>query len=77
VITGVTPVCTVPRLRGLTLVGARRSLVKRGCALGRVSKTYSNRIRRGRVVGQRPGPGLRLRRGAKIAVVVSRGRRRS
>jgi subtilisin family serine protease len=77
VITGVTPVCTVPRLRGLTLVGAKRSLVKRGCALGRVSKTYSKRVRRGRVVGQRPVPGLRLRRGAKIAVVVSRGRRRS
>jgi subtilisin family serine protease len=76
VITGVTPVCTVPRLRGLTLAGAKRSLVKRGCALGRVSKTYSKRVRRGRVVGQRPGPGLRLRRGAKIAVVVSRGRRK-
>jgi subtilisin family serine protease len=75
VITGVTPVCTVPRLRGLTLVGAKRSLVKRGCALGRVSKAYSKRVRRGRVVGQRPGPGLRLRRGAKVAVVVSRGRR--
>jgi subtilisin family serine protease len=76
VVTGVTPVCTVPRLRGQTLVRAKRSLVKQGCKLGRVSKAYSRRVRRGRIVGQRPGPGLRLRRGAKIAVVVSRGRRR-
>jgi subtilisin family serine protease len=77
VITGITPVCTVPRLRGLTLAGAKRSLAKQGCALGRVSKAYSRRIRRGRVVAQRPGPGLRLRRGAKITVVVSRGRRKT
>jgi subtilisin family serine protease len=76
VITAVTPVCTVPRLRGQTLTRAKRSLVKRGCALGRLSKAYSRRVRRGRIVGQRPGPGLRLRRGAKIAVTVSRGRRR-
>jgi subtilisin family serine protease len=76
VITGATPVCTVPRLRGLTLIGAKRSLAKRGCALGRITKGYSRRVRRGRVVAQRPGPGLRLRRGAKIAVVLSRGRRR-
>jgi subtilisin family serine protease len=76
VVTGVTPVCTVPRLRGLTLNVARRSLAKRGCALGRVSRAYSKRVRRGRVVQQRPGPGLRLRRGAKVAVVLSRGRGR-
>ena len=76
VVTGVTPVCTVPRLRGQTLIRAKRSLAKQGCKLGRVSKSYSRRVRRGRVVGQRPGPGLRLRRGAKIAVVLSRGRRR-
>jgi subtilisin family serine protease len=77
VIVGAAPVCTVPRLRGLTLLGAKRALVKKGCALGRVTRAYSRRVRRGRVLAQRPGPGLRLRRGAKVAVVLSRGRRRS
>jgi subtilisin family serine protease len=76
VVTGVAPVCTVPRLRGLTLTAAKRSLAKKGCALGRVSRAYSKRVRRGRVIQQRPRPGLRLRRGAKVAVVLSRGRRR-
>ena len=76
VVTGVTPVCTVPRLRGLTLAVAKRTLAKKGCALGRVTRAYSRRVRRGRVVQQRPGPGLRLRRGAKVAVVLSRGRRK-
>jgi subtilisin family serine protease len=76
VIVGAAPVCTVPRLRGLTLLGAKRALVKKGCALGRVTRAYSRRVRRGRVLAQRPGPGLRLRRGAKVAVVLSRGKRR-
>jgi subtilisin family serine protease len=76
VITAVPPFCTVPRLRGLTLIGAKRVLVKRGCKLGRISRTYSRRVRRGRIVAQRPRPGLRLRRGAKVAVELSRGRRR-
>jgi subtilisin family serine protease len=76
VITARPPVCTVPRLRGLTLIGAKRALIKKGCALGRISRTYSRRVRRGRIVAQRPRPGLRLRRGAKIAVALSRGRRR-
>ena len=76
VITGTAPVCTVPRLRGLTLVAAKRALAKHGCALGRITRAYSRRVRRGRVLGQKPGPGLRRARGAKVAVVLSRGRKR-
>gem|GEM_PF-1037326 len=76
VITGAAPVCNVPRLRGLTLIGAKRQLVKRGCALGRVTRAYSRRVARGRVIAQKRTPGLRLKRGSKIAVVLSRGRKR-
>jgi hypothetical protein len=68
--------CVVPRLRGLTLVGAKRLLAKRGCSLGRVTRVRSRRVSRGRVVAQRPAPGLRRARGARVAVVLSRGRRR-
>lgn len=67
--------CIVPRLRNLTLVSARRLLVKRGCALGRVTRARSRRVRRGRVIAQRPAPGIRRARGAKVRVTVSRGRR--
>lgn len=76
VVTGVAPVCTVPRLRGLTLVGAKRLLVKRGCAIGTVSRAFSRRVGRGRVIAQKRLPGLRLARGAKVGVVLSRGRPR-
>jgi beta-lactam-binding protein with PASTA domain len=66
----------VPRLRALTLVAAKRLLVKRGCALGKVKRAYSRRVKRGRVIAQKPAPGLRLRRGAKVAVTISRGKRK-
>jgi subtilisin family serine protease len=72
-ITSKVPVCTVPRLRGLKLIQAKRQLIKRGCALGRVKWAYSGRVGRGRVIAQRRTPGLRLRRGAKVGVTLSRG----
>ena len=75
VITGKPPACTVPRLRGLTLIGSKRLLVKRGCALGRITRSYSRRVARGHVIAQKRQPGLRLKRGAKVGVVLSRGRR--
>jgi hypothetical protein len=67
--------CAVPRLRGLTFLAAKRLLAKRGCSLGRVTRVRSRRVARGRVVAQRPAPGLRLARGARVRVVLSRGRR--
>jgi subtilisin family serine protease len=67
--------CAVPRLRGLKLLAAKRLLAKRGCSLGRVSRVRSRRVARGRVVAQRPAPGLRLARGARVRVTLSRGRR--
>jgi subtilisin family serine protease len=76
VVTVTAPVCTVPRLRGLSLIAAKRLLQKRGCALGRVTRAYSPRVARGRVIAQKRLPGLRLARGTKVAVVLSRGRRR-
>ena len=67
--------CSVPRLRGLTLAAAKRLLAKRGCRAGRVSSARSKRVRRGRVLAQRPAPGVRLARGAAVRIFLSRGRR--
>ena len=49
--------CSVPRLRSLTLVAAKRLLTKRGCSLGRVSRVRSRRVARGRVVAHEPRAG--------------------
>ena len=67
--------CAVPRLRGLKILAAKRLLAKKGCTLGRVTRVRSRRVARGRVVAQRPAPGMRLARNARVRVVLSRGRR--
>jgi PASTA domain/RTX calcium-binding nonapeptide repeat (4 copies) len=67
--------CVVPNVKGKTLARARRLLASKRCALGRVTKGYSQKVRKGRVISQRPTVGRRLPRGTKVHVKVSRGRR--
>jgi beta-lactam-binding protein with PASTA domain len=55
---------------------AKRQLAKRGCGLGKVRRAFSGRVKRGRVIAQGRTPGLRLKRGTKIGVTLSRGKRR-
>jgi beta-lactam-binding protein with PASTA domain len=47
--------------------------VKAHCRLGKVSRVRSTR-RAGTVVGQKPRAGRTLARGARVAVLLSRGR---
>lgn len=67
--------CLVPRLRGKTLAQARRLIVAAGCRLGTTSSRNDSRVSKGRVSAQRPAAGVRVARGARVAVVLSRGRR--
>ena len=67
--------CVVPNLKGKTVAKARTALRLAHCSLGRVSSARSRR-RRGVIVSQRPRAGAVRARGAKVNVVVSRGRRR-
>jgi hypothetical protein len=68
--------CAVPQLKGRTLLGARRALVRANCRLGTVRRSYSTRIRAGRVLSQRPAAGRRLARYTRVSVVLSRGKRK-
>ena len=68
--------CVVPNVRGKTVRQARGMLTARRCALGRVTRVYSARVRRGKIVAQSRRPGARLPRGTRVNVRVSRGRRR-
>jgi beta-lactam-binding protein with PASTA domain len=40
-----------------------------------IRKAFSAKVKKGRVISQKPAPGKRLAKGAKVSVVVSRGRR--
>jgi Glucodextranase, domain B/PASTA domain len=67
-------VCVVPRLRGKSVADADKALAKAHCAPGRISRTRSRSIAKGKVVASNPRAGTRHPAGSKVALVVSRGR---
>ena len=68
--------CVVPNVRGRTLVGAKTRIRRAGCATGSVRRTFSSSVRQGRVISQTPRAGARIRRGAKVNLLLSKGARR-
>jgi hypothetical protein len=69
------PHCVVPKLKGKTLKAAKRALRTHFCSLGKVKHAFSNRMRKGRVISQKPKPGRHLDHGAKVGLNMSKGRR--
>ncbi|HEY6584018.1 MAG TPA: PASTA domain-containing protein [Gaiellaceae bacterium] len=68
--------CVVPNVRGRTLARAKARIRRAGCKTGSVRRSFSSSVRRGRVVSQTPRAGARVRRGAKVSLVLSKGARR-
>ena len=66
--------CRVPRLKGKTLKAAATTLKRAGCKLGPVKRARS-RVRKGRIVAQRPAAGRLVGKGTPVVVTISRGRR--
>jgi hypothetical protein len=71
---GSAPVCLVPKLKGKTLAAARGALTSAHCAAGMVTKKFS-RVKKGRVISQRPAQGTSLAAGAKVNLVISKGKK--
>jgi PASTA domain len=67
--------CVVPNVRGKTLRRARHAIATASCRVGRVRYKWARR-RRGIVIAESPAPRTRALEGARINLVVSRGRRR-
>jgi hypothetical protein len=65
--------CIVPNVVGLTLAKARAKLVMRHCRVGSVAKKASSLTKRGKVIGQSPRAGRRLRNGAKVNLTLGKG----
>ena len=65
----------MPKVVGKTLAKAKTAIAKSHCRTGKVTRAYSKRVRKGRVVSQKPRAGKTLANGAKVNLVVSRGRR--
>jgi hypothetical protein len=68
------PVCIVPTLKGKSLATARHEIKRAHCRGGTITHRYST-VRTGHVISQKPHPKRRLRAGARVSLVVSKGRR--
>ena len=68
------PKCKVPKVVGKKLPAARRMITRAHCRVGRVRRARSGKPR-GRVVEQTPRWGVSRARGARVNLVVSRGKR--
>ncbi len=74
---GSTPSCVVPKVTGKTLTAAKAAIKKAKCAVGKVTKKASAKVKKGRVISQKPAPGKKLAKGAKVSLVVSKGKKSS
>jgi uncharacterized delta-60 repeat protein len=68
-------VCVVPRVKGKILVAARRAIVKAHCSVGKVTRAFSSKVKKGRVISQKPQAGKRLGAGSKVKLMVSKGKK--
>jgi hypothetical protein len=67
--------CVVPTLKGKTLRAAKRTLTKAHCSVGKLTRTFSAKVKKGRVIASKPRPGRKLAQGAKIRLQVSKGKK--
>ena len=67
--------CVVPKVTGKTLSAAKRAIVSHACSVGAIKHAASRSVKKGHVISQKPKPGSRLKHGAKVNLVVSKGRR--
>jgi FG-GAP-like repeat/PASTA domain/FG-GAP repeat len=70
-----TGLCTVPKVTGMTLPAAKRTIARANCRVANVRSVYSTSVRRGRVMWQKPAPSTVLPKGSKVDLLVSRGRK--
>jgi hypothetical protein len=75
VLANTTGLCTVPDVKRKTLSAARLAIARRNCRVGKISGAYSKIVKAGRVISETPRPGTTLRKGGKVNLVVSRGRK--
>lgn len=67
--------CSVPNVKGKALGAARSAIAASHCAVGTVAKAYSSKVKKGRVISQRPAPGTTLAEGSKVNLTVSKGKK--
>jgi hypothetical protein len=67
--------CVVPKVTGETVTAAKHALTTHNCRVGTIKHAFSKKVRKGRVISQKPKPRTRLKHGAKVNLVVSKGKK--
>jgi len=65
--------CVVPNVKGKTFKAAKRAIRKAFCSVGKVRTVASTKAKKGRVISEKPKPRKRLKHGARVNLVVSKG----
>jgi PASTA domain len=65
--------CIVPKLKKKKLKAAKRALTRANCRTGRVVRRHSRRVKRRRILAQRPRAGTQLSGGSPVKLIVSSG----
>jgi PASTA domain/Divergent InlB B-repeat domain/Sortilin, neurotensin receptor 3, len=68
--------CVVPKVKGKKLAAAKTAITHAHCAVGKITKAASKTVAKGKVISQKPPPGKHLTAGAKVNLVVSKGRKK-
>jgi hypothetical protein len=67
------PACKVPKVIGKSLAKAKTAIKKAHCKVGKISHKASSKKQKGKVIGQTPKAGKRLKNGAKVNVTLGTG----
>jgi hypothetical protein len=67
--------CVVPNVKGKTLSRAKRALSAHFCRAGKIKHAFSGKVKKGRVISQKPKAHRRLAHNAKVNLVVSKGKK--
>jgi len=67
--------CVVPKVKGKKLAAAKRVIRKAHCSVGKITKAFSKRVKKGRVISQKPRPGATVPAASPVNLKVSKGPR--
>jgi hypothetical protein len=67
--------CVVPKVKGKRLRAAKRAIRKAHCSVGKVTTAFSERVKKGRVISQKPKAGKKLAAGSKVKLKASKGKK--
>jgi beta-lactam-binding protein with PASTA domain len=65
----------VPKVKGKMLRAAKRAIRRAHCSVGKVTRAFSAKVKKGRVISQKPGPRKKLAAGFKVKLTVSNGKK--